>query len=387
MTDRESKVVGGIKAGYRTGRFLTGSATRSLRSRTQRFPELPTRRTTPGVAASVLIDELTMIGFPPIIVPRDPAERQRVREETNAAVAVLRERGWYDDPSTYHRTPTAPARVDSERRNYGHIRHELITFESEFEPAEGQPGVDRWLAFPTNRRAGGYVLRHRGAPRPWFVTLHGYTAGAPSDLLAMRALHYHRTLGLNVFHPVMPFHGFRRAVRRGGAGMLSHDHVHNLHAYTQLLWDIRRCIAWVREQGDPTVALHGISLGGLSASLVASLEHPPERVVAGIPFVDVGRLTAARFPANSRPSFERDGDYEALYRVVTPTALKCQVPHENRFIYGGVADRITTAGQAVELWRHWDQPRACWYNGSHISALVSAEVRRFITAAVIGTHP
>jgi hypothetical protein len=384
MAERESRVVGGLKAGYRTGRFITGSATRSFRGRSQRFPEIPTRVPGPGVAAAVLVDELMMVGFPAIATPKDPAERERVREQTNTAVNVLHDRGWYGDPTTYHRNPSAPTYVESQRRNYGHIRHELVTFDSEFEPAPGLPGGDEWLSFTNNRLAGGYVMRHRGGPRPWLVSIHGYTAGAPSDLLAMRALHYHRTLGFNVFHPVMPFHGFRRSGRRNGSGLLSYDHVHNLHAYSQTVWDIRKCIAWVRAQDTPSVALHGISLGGLTASVVASLENPPDRVVAGIPFVDVARLTAARFPASHRPTVELDGDYEAIYHLISPTALECQVPHDRRFVYGGVADRITTAGQAVELWRHWDRPAACWFKGGHVGALVSSEVRRFIASAITG---
>ena len=76
---------------------------------------------------------------------------------------------------------------------------------------------------------------------------------------------------------------------------------------------------------------------------------------------------------------------EAVHRVVTPTAFPCRVPQDRRFIYAGVADRLTTPGQPYALWEHWDRPEICWSLRSHIFTARSAKVRRFVEAAVLDT--
>jgi hypothetical protein len=56
-----------------------------------------------------------------------------------------------------------------------------------------------------------------------------------------------------------------------------------------------------------------------------------------------------------------------VHRVVSPLALPCRVEHGARHIYAGVGDRFTTAGQAYDLWKHWDEPQVLWFSGSHVA--------------------
>ena len=117
--------------------------------------------------------------------------------------------------------------------------------------------------------------------------------------------------------------------------------------------------------------------------MVASLPDPPDRAIAGIPFSDVVWATNRRLPPVAR---QVDAiDLDRLYRPVSPTALACLVPPSGRFVYGAVADRITKPGQATALWKHWGEPAVCWYPGSHLSALWSRPVHRFVATA-LGEH-
>ena len=369
-----------VEATYRAGQFAVTSSLRPLRNGRRRFPEVPTRLTTPAVAGLAYLDELAVVTFPRVRFPHDPAIRQAAGDNRAEALAGIAAHGWDDEPARFHAHPPAPERVVTERRTANGVRYDLIRYDSEFRPPAGMPDLEAWDGLAANHRAGAYVLRHRGGRRPWLVNIHGYTAGTPMDLTAMRALYFHRTLGLNVIHPVLPFHGFRRTQGRGAAGFLSFDHVHNLYSYTASLWDVRRAIAWAREQDAVWVAVHGISLGGFVTAMVASLPTPPERAIAGIPFADVVWATNRRLPPAAR---DVDSDeLELLYRPVTPTALPCLVPDNGRFVYGAIADRITKPGQAVALWKHWGEPPVCWYTGSHLSALWSRDVHRFVGAAL-----
>jgi hypothetical protein len=368
------------EATYRAGQFVVTSSLRPLRTGSRRFPDVPTRLTTPAVAGLAYLDELATVTFPRVRFPSDPALVAEAAEHRAQALAAITAQGWDGDPSGFHADPPPPDRVVTEKRTTNSIRYDLIRYDSEFDRPPGMPEVDGWDGLTANRRAGAYVLRHRGGPRPWLVNIHGYTAGTPMDLTAMRALYFHRTLGLNVIHPVLPFHGFRKPQAEGTTGLFSFDHVHNVYSYAQMVWDVRRAIAWVRQQDPTWVAVHGVSLGGYVTAMVGSLREEPERVIAGIPFTDVVWATCRRLPPAAR-EVDRD-ELRRLYHPVTPTSLRCRVPYEQRHVYGAIADRITKPGQAVALWKHWDEPAVCWYTGSHLSALWSRQVREFLTGAL-----
>ena len=102
------------------------------------------------------------------------------------------------------------------------------------------------------------------------------------DFTGFRVRWLHRELGLNVAIPVMPLHGPRSQGRRGGDGFLSGNFVDTVHAQTQAAWDVRRLIDWLRSFGAPAVGIHGVSLGGYTAALVASLDPKLDCAVVGI---------------------------------------------------------------------------------------------------------
>ena len=68
---------------------------------------------------------------------------------------------------------------------------------------------------------------------------------------------------------------------------------------------------------------------------------------------------------------------------MSPLALTPRVPHERRFIYGGLADRIVhPRAQVIRLWEHWGRPEISWYPGGH-TGFRSPPVRRFLDEALL----
>jgi hypothetical protein len=366
----ESRAAKLFLTGPRTTTYMIRSMSRAFRADRQRRPEIPTQLTTPGLVASVLVDEVALAFMPTLGSGLDRTQLTRVRDETDRALALFQAKGWLADPLAYHRAPPPPHAVSIRQRRYGYIRYEHLMFESLYEPPADMPGAGRWAPTGPNADVHAFVLRHRGSPRPWLVSLHGLHMGKPMDLVGMRALHWFGARGFNVILPVAPLHGPRADGTRNGTNVISLDYLDNVHALSQALWDIRRCLQWVREQGAPTVTIHGISMGGFLASLVAGIDDGVDRVVAGMPLVDVGGL-AARAPRHVRRLLDEcrltDQQAEQLHRVISPLAFPCQVDHDARFVYAGVGDRFTTAGQAYQLWKHWDEPAVLWYSGSHIA--------------------
>jgi hypothetical protein len=373
-----------IMAGPRTANFLVRAMSRHWRSDNQRYPEIPTRMMTFGTAASVLIDELMLAFMATTRLDSDDAELDRIARETKGAIALLETAGIFSDPTRLHPEP-GPPRVNVHASSYRGIRYDDVSFESDYEPVIELPGTRRWLSISSNQIAHSYVLRHR-EPRPWLVNLHGFGMGHPSDLIALRALHFHRDLGLNVIQPVFPVHG-PRSEGLEGEQALTLDYLNNLHAVSQAIWDTRRIMAWARaEAGATSFGLHGVSMGGYTAALLAGLVDDLDCVISGVPTVDLAWVMRRNVPDEEREALDTRSLLgkmaDRIHEPVSPLSFEPKLPPARRFVYAGVADRMATPGQAHRLWEHWERPPVLWYRGSHIGFAWSGEVRRFIDGAL-----
>jgi len=353
---------------------------------------VPRPALTLGLAAQVALDEaiLAMVMTP----SRFPTsgDYDRVSHELAESLAMYRRMGWVSEPAAYHREPPplGPADVvTSEGRSLG-TRYERIEFDSGFVPHPGEPGSDRWWSFAANHRAAATVLRHPGEPRPWVIGIHGFCMGFPvADFRGLHVETLHKDLGLNVILPVLPLHGSRRVTLISGEPFLSFELMNAVHGLTQSIWDIRRIISWLRQQGAPGISVYGVSLGGYIASLLAGLQEGLDAVVAGIPVSDFPALFHAHSPRDIRArAIEHrilGGTAEEIYQVVSPFSFAPKVPKGRRFIFAGYADRVATPGQAQRLYEHWEQPEISWYAGDHVGYLWSRQVREFLKMSLGGT--
>jgi len=346
-----------------------------------------------GLAAKVAVDSAILGGM--LLSQPLPLRRQGGADSIAAELADARElfeaRGWLEKPAEYHRTPLpleAPQIRHSSVRQLrrGSITFEHLAFESEYEPMAEEPGRERWLSYAANRTAHAWVLRHEGGPRPWLVCVHGYHMGAAvMDLGLFDPAYYHDKLGLNLLLPTLPLHGRRKLGRLSGQGYLVGNVMDTLHAQSQAIWDIRRLIGWIRGEGAPAVGVHGVSLGGYTASLLPCLEADLACTIAGVPLTDFTDLIWTHATPADRIRLEDAGvtreKTAEVFRVVSPLAMEPMLPVERRTIYGGVADLLVRPPQVRNLQRHWDEPRMVWYQGSHTSFFRDRDVR----GAVEGT--
>ena len=374
-----------LAAGPRASRFLVRSATRGLRrGSTHVRPAIPTRVPTLGTAMGVWADELMLAFMATTRLSSSEADFARVADEVTVALDALDRAGALDDPRLLHPAPPPPVAKIAPARYRG-IRYEHLRFESDYTPAVELPGATRWQAGASNQTVHAYVMRHR-TPRPWVVQLHGFGMGKESDIVALRARHLFQDLGLNVVQPVFPGHGPRADV--DGEEALTMDYLNNVHAVSQAISDVRQVIAWIeRSQPDAgPVAVHGVSMGGYLAAMLAGVEERVGCVISGVPTVDLAWVMKRHLPEDDRvlaDEYRLFGDRaERIHSVVSPLSLEPLVPHDRRFVYAGVADRMATPGQAYRLWEHWEQPSVLWYRGAHVSFAWSREVRSFVDLAL-----
>jgi hypothetical protein len=318
---------------------------------------------------------------------------ERVAGEVHAALEMYRERGRVETPAAYHVTPPPLEKPELRRRRARGVDFEHLQFESGYEPHDGEPGRERWLSYAPCRTGHAWVLRKHdpapetGSSRPWLICIHGYQMGTPVvDFGAFRPAWLHRRLGLNLVLPVLPIHGPRRIHRASGDGFLSGELLDTVHALAQAAWDLRRIVSWVRAQGATQIGVYGLSLGGYSTALLASLEPGFTCAVAGIPATDFARLSWKHGPQDSLRRAEEAGiglgETVNLTKVVSPLVLQPQLPRERRYIFGGTADQLVPPDLVRDLWWHWEKPAMHWYPGAHCTFSSHSAVRRFVEGAL-----
>jgi hypothetical protein len=340
---------------------------------------VPAPAVTARLAAEVALDEAmlgTMLFSQQFPTSDDHA---RIRREIAQAREQFADAGWLDKPAAYHEPAPEVCAPDAVRRSVRGIRYEHLSFESGYEPRPGEPGRERWLAYHANRTAHAWVVRE-DPQRPWLICLHGYRMGqAMIDLSAFQPRWLHGKLGFNLLVPTLPLHGLRTIGRRSGDGFLGGDLLDSIHAEAQAMWDLRRLISWVRAGSDAPIGVYGLSLGGYTTALLASVDDRLACAIAGIPATDFART----FYRHGGPWQERVALHAGLsqdamteiLRVVSPLALEPKVPHAHRAIFGGVVDRLVPPDQVRDLWHHWGEPRIAWYQGSHLTLGMHPAVR------------
>jgi hypothetical protein len=354
--------------------------------------ELPTARPTLSLATHALRDELVLTGLLFRRPVSDPHAFEEFNREITEAVEFYGEQGWLDKPEGFF--PAPPPLTDVEVRSFTRRNrtHERLTFDSGYQPHPGEPGAERYASYTANQRGYGLMLRHpenpgQPGPRPWLICVHGTEMGrAELDLAVFRARHLHQDFGLNIVLPVLPMHGPRSRGLPKGAVFPGENIMDDVHATAQSVWDIRRVMAWIRsEQPGARIGLNSISLGGLIAGLVASLDDDLTCAILGVPPSDMIELLnrhsglSRNDPRNKTLELARP-----IGRMISPLSMEPKVPPKGRFIYAGMADRIVhPREQVIQIWEHWGRPDIGWYHGGHTGFFQARPVQRYVDAAVV----
>lgn len=378
-------VVHGPRSPYtRTAGYYAKSWRRYLRGSDP--TDLPVARPTLALAGQALRDEVILsvsrnLGSAPTV-----AQVDLVDEEVRGAIRMYAESGWLEDPASFQTTPPplTSVRLDPVGTRRRPVLH--ASFTSGYEPHPGEPGRDRWLGYAANHHVHAWVLRH-DEPRPWVVGVHGTGMGRTRmDVMLFRAQKLHREYGLNVALPVLPLHGPRRGDVAGEGSFPSQNVLDNVHGTAQGVWDTRRMISWIRHEDGPDVpiGLISISVGGLIAAQVASLEDGLHCAILGVPVTDLADLMDRHSgPAPTPEQQHIVGLTKHLNTVVSPFTLTPRVPFKGRFIYAGLADRlIHPRYQVARLWEHWGRPQIEWYPGGHAGFFRSRPVQDFTDHAL-----
>jgi pimeloyl-ACP methyl ester carboxylesterase len=219
--------------------------------------------------------------------------------------------------------------------------------------------------------AHGRFNRVRGdwRKKPATILIHGwngelgYYFGFP---FIQRALAFN---GINALSFELPFHGRRRPRKKGEIhNMISDDLATMVASMRHCLADVLSLRLWLLEQGCPSVALWGYSLGGWLTGLLAAHPEPFDAAVLMNPVarIDIAMATLP-FAAPFREATRDEAfDLSKLnLGLLKPTA-------KNVLILGGRRDLFVPFETLEDLARRWPLAEFRPMSHSHISSVFGA---------------
>lgn len=274
------------------------------------------------------------------------------------------------DPAAFYAEPPVPRMQEHHvRKLRGGGEAVDLRWESGWVPHDLE-GRDAYLAFEENRIAHARLLRHP-RPAPAIVCLHGYRAGVHRfEELAWNAGWLHHRLGLDVALLMLPFHALRAPRGRFAPVFPSMRTARTVEGFGQAVWDARALLSWLRVRGSPMTGVAGMSLGGYTASLLATVEARLDWAVFFIPLGDLTDVAVEHEELRGRvvPEEMREAGKRAL-EMVRPLARKPLLPGSRILVVAAEADRITrTETHAVRLAEHFGAPLV-QFPGGHLLQL------------------
>ncbi|MFN3006776.1 alpha/beta hydrolase family protein [Mycolicibacterium wolinskyi] len=295
------------------------------------------------------------------------------------------------DPAVSFPAPTEPPRVSSRPANpiaewIAHGRVENIRFASSFTAVN--PALrDQCAGFARNNVVRAQHWRHDDGPHPTLCVIHGFM-GSPylANGLFLSLPWFYRS-GYDVLLYTLPFHG-RRAEKFSpfsGHGFFAHGFGGFAEGMAQAVHDFRSIIDYLEFTGVDRIALTGISLGGFTSALLASVDDRIQAVIPNVPVVTPDRTVDEWFPANKLVALERfvartdPALSEAATRYASPLNYRPLVAKERRLIITGLGDRLAPPQQAELLWEHWDRCAFHWFPGNHLLHVSQPDYLRRMT--------
>jgi pimeloyl-ACP methyl ester carboxylesterase len=284
------------------------------------------------------------------------------------------------DPTSFFERPPSGVRVRAEKGRWlprfepEDGTCETLSFDSPFQPVN--PSQHKpYLRHGANRVAHARMLRHREGPRPTIIAIHGFTADWYLINEWVFALPWFYRMGCDIVLFTLPFHGPRqsRCSPFSGHGYFAGGPSRLNEAVAQSVYDFRILFEWLqRYRGVEQIGVTGLSLGGFTTAMLASVEDRLSFAIPNVPVVSLADLVLEWQPIGwlLRGALATMGmaltDARRLVAVSCPLTYAPVLPSERLMIVSGVGDRLAPPKHSRLLWDHWGRCRIHWFPGSHI---------------------
>ncbi|WP_307828279.1 prolyl oligopeptidase family serine peptidase [Antrihabitans sp. YC2-6] len=313
------------------------------------------------------------------------ARRQREESLFYADIAAQHDAG-VSFPRPTVRPRIVRRRANALARNLAHGTVENLTFESTYTPIN--PVMrPTWQGLQRNNIAHAQHWRHLDGPRPTLCVIHGFFASPYLVNSMFFQLPWFYKSGFDVLLYTLPFHGARaeRSSPFSGYGYFSRGMSGFAESMGQAVHDFRIFVDHLESIGVQKVGVTGISLGGYTSALLATVEDRLQVVIPNVPVTDPATLLDTWFPASSIVEFGRRitgtdrAEYEAGMAYHSPLNYRPVVARDSRLIITGLGDRLAPPEQSDKLWLHWDKCALHWFPGNHIVHISQPDYLRRMT--------
>ncbi|HLM74171.1 MAG TPA: hypothetical protein VK459_15800 [Polyangiaceae bacterium] len=238
--------------------------------------------------------------------------------------------------------------------------------------------AERYLGFAQNRSAAARLFLHEGAPRPAVLLVHGYRCGQFAFEERAWPVRWLFERGLDVALTVLPFHAVR-AARRGPPAFPSNDPRVTNEGFRQAVADLRGLSRFLRDRGAPAVGVMGMSLGGYTTSLLATVDSSLAFAVPIIPLASIADVARHndRFVGTPDQKRAQHEALDAVHRAVSPFARPPRISPDRTLVVGAAGDQITPVDHARRLAAHFNAPLEVMAGG-HLLQLGRADAFRAI---------
>lgn len=269
------------------------------------------------------------------------------------------------EQASFFPTPTAPSPMLRRVRTISGGEVLDASWPSELSPFCPEV-AEKYLSHAENRSAAARLFLHKDRPRPAAILIHGYRAGQFAIEERIWPVTWLFDRGLDVALAVLPFHAVRGS-GRGAPRFPSNDPRVTNEGFRQAVFDLGALRRFLIDRGAPSVGVMGMSLGGYTSSLLATLEDGLSFVVPIIPLAslaDVARQNG-RLVGDADQQRAQHAALDEAHRVVSPFGRPSRIPRERVLVVGAAFDRITPIDHAERLARHFGAPLEVM-RGGHI---------------------
>lgn len=237
-----------------------------------------------------------------------------------------------------------------------------LTWASDYQPWDLEI-AGRYTLVEENHTVAARLYAHP-EPRPVVVLVHGYMAGHWRTEASIWPVGRLFQRGFDVALFVLPFHAVRAdPERRRRPRFPSADPRFTNEGFRQAIGDLSDFVAWLRSRGHRQIGVMGMSLGGHTAALAATL-LPLDFLVPVIPLASLADYAADRGLLGHGE--EADALREAArraHRAVNPLDRPPLVAPGRSLVVAAEGDRITPLHHAQKLAAHFGAPMLTWPGG------------------------
>lgn len=239
----------------------------------------------------------------------------------------------------------------------------------------GYSGLDashrRTLArVPRNARCHARWFRHKKRA-PLVICIHGWGVGYLSvEEHTFEADRLYRA-GMDVVLFTLPFHAKRAPVGRTTPMFPSVDPVRTNEGFAQAIYDLRALLLILKHEKVPSIGVMGMSLGGFTTALLATVETGLDFIV---PFISFGSVAEVLWDhLQGSPSLKvlkergiTKSKFTQSLSATTPLLRKPTIDGKRVLVIAGSRDGVIPLRHSMRLREHFVGARFATFPGGHV---------------------